>query len=91
MSHNELIEALRAIEGLRDVGLNPPNFHFRSRPFLHFHDTAEGMYADVRFGTADFEPVWAATPEERESLLRRVRQHVQRAARDRKAGKIRYR
>jgi len=37
MSHEDLVEALRAIDGLRDVGKSHPNFHFRSRPFLHLH------------------------------------------------------
>jgi hypothetical protein len=38
----------------------------------------------VKFGggpTADFEPVWASTPTERQDLLRRVRKQVRRAAR----------
>jgi hypothetical protein len=78
MTHEELVDALRAVDGLIDVGRDPPNFHFRSRPFLHFHLHDEGMYADVRFGNGDFEPVWASTPREREELLARVCDHVER-------------
>ncbi len=34
MTHEQLLDALRAVEGLVDVGHDPPNFHVRSRPFL---------------------------------------------------------
>ena len=62
-----------------------PNFHYRHKPVLHFHVAPGGeVYADVKFGggpTADFEPIWASTPAERDELLRRVRKHVRRATR----------
>jgi hypothetical protein len=85
MSHEDLVAALREIDGLRDVGNDRPNFQFRSRPFLHFHGGADGTYADVRFGSGDFEPVWASTPQERLDLLARVRRHVTRVDRTRKS------
>jgi hypothetical protein len=86
LTHDELVAALRAIEGLRDVGgQHAPNFQFRSRPFLHFHDGPDGRYADVRFGTGDFEPVMARSAPERAALLARVRAHVQRVERRRKS------
>lgn len=89
MSHGQLIDALRDIDELVDVtggGNDRPNFHFRHKPFLHFHTDPHGggLYADVKLGggpSADFEPVWASTPAEREDLLRRVRTHVRRVAR----------
>lgn len=77
MTHAELIEALRAIDGIVDVGHDPPNFHFRSRPFLHFHTGDGGTYADVRLGSGDFEPVPASTPQERLALFALVRDHVE--------------
>jgi hypothetical protein len=77
MSHEELVDALRAIDGLTDLGQGPPNFHFRSRPFLHFHDHPDGIYADVRLGRGDFQPVWASTPGERLELLALVLDHVE--------------
>jgi len=89
MTHVELIEALRAVDGLVDVtgghGARP-NFHLRHKPFLHFHTDPNGggLYADVKLGggpAADFEPIWASTPAERKDLIRRVRRHVRRASR----------
>jgi hypothetical protein len=89
MTHAQLVEVLRATDGLVDVtggSGDRPNFHLRHKPFLHFHTDPDsgGLYADVKFGggpASDFEPVWASTPAEREDLLRRVRKHVRRAAR----------
>ena len=75
MDFDELVEALRTIDGLRDKGKRHPNFHYRSRPFLHFHSGEQGTYADVRWD-AEFEPVPASTPAERSELLERVRAHV---------------
>jgi len=70
MTHEQLLDALRALDGLVDVGHDPPNFHFRSRPFLHFHVHDDGMYADVRFGNGDFEPIWASTHRNARSCWR---------------------
>jgi hypothetical protein len=87
MNHEQLVQALRAIEGLVDVGSHAPNFHFQSRPFLHFHQHDQGMSADVRFGSGDFEAVWVSTASERQQLLARVCDHVEKLRRARKAKK----
>src|ERR1039457_5276651 len=50
MTSGELAASLRQIDGQRDKGKHPPNFHFRSKPFLHFHNGPDRTYADVRFG-----------------------------------------
>jgi hypothetical protein len=88
MTHAQLVEELRAIDGFTDVtnvGGDRPNFHLRHKPYLHFHESQEGeIYADVTVGggtSAHFEPVWASTPTEREVLLRRVRKQVRRVSR----------
>jgi hypothetical protein len=50
MTFDELVASLRQIDGQRDKGKHPPNFHFRSKPFLHFHNGPDRTYADVRLG-----------------------------------------
>jgi hypothetical protein len=50
-------------------------FHFRSKPFLHFHNGPGRTYAHVRLG-GDLEPVTASTPKQREVLLEQVKAHV---------------
>ncbi len=87
LSHEQLVRALREVDGLIDVSPDRPNFHFRGRAFLHFHHASECTYADVRFGGGDFEPVWASTPVERAALLARVGDHVERLQRSRKGGR----
>ena len=86
VNHAELVAALRNIDALDDVGSeHNPNFHFRGRPFLHFHASERGTVADVRFGLGDFEEVDAATPAARDALLARVTSHVRRIERGRKS------
>ena len=89
MSHEDLVEALRGIDGLDDVGQGSPNFHFRARPFLHFHHHPDGTYADVRLGRGDFQPVWVSTPSERLELLGLVHEHVEEVNRTTKQGRDR--
>jgi hypothetical protein len=85
MTFDDLVAGLRTVEELRDVGKSHPNFQYRKRPFLHFHASPDGaLYADVRLGSGDFEPVWASTPTEREALLAKVVRHVERLERARK-------
>jgi hypothetical protein len=92
MTHEQLVEALRAIDGLVAVGIDPPNFQLRSQPFLHFHRSDDGgTYADVRFGSGDFEPVWASNPGEREQLLARVIDHVEGIVQARRSDRARAR
>ena len=87
MTFDELAPSLRQIDGQRDKAKHPPNFHFRSKPFLRFHNGPGRTYADVRSG-GDFEPVTASTPKQREVLLEQVKAHVtaELASRQRKRG-----
>ena len=84
---DELVASLRQIDGQRDKGKHPPDFHFRSKPFLHFHNGPDRTHADVRFG-GDFEPVTSSTPKQREVLLEQVKAHgtAVLASRQRKRG-----
>jgi hypothetical protein len=47
-------------------------FYRESKAFLHFHEDASGMHADVRLGS-DFERFRVETPEEREALVALIR------------------
>ena len=80
MTFDDLVAALRELDSLRDKGKRHPNFHYKSRPFLHFHSGDDGVWADVRFGD-DFEPVPLTSPAQRAALLARVKAHVDSAGR----------
>jgi hypothetical protein len=84
MSLDDLVAALRAVEELRLAG-GRGNFHFKGRPFLHFHDGPDGPYADVRDGTR-WEEFAAATPTERQALLAFVVDRVEELSRCRPNG-----
>jgi hypothetical protein len=91
MTHEDLVDALRAIDALEGVGQGSANFHFRSRMFLHFHENPEGLYADVRLGRGDFQPVWVSTPGERLELLALVHDHIEQLDRSMKRDRDRER
>ncbi len=65
-----LLDGLRSVSGL--VEKKPGIFYRRSKAFLHFHEDASGLHADVRFGE-EFERVRVETDEERQALMTRVR------------------
>jgi hypothetical protein len=65
-----LLDELRQVPGL--VEKQRGVFSRRSKAFLHFHEDASGLHADVR--TSDvFERFRVETPEERARLLALVR------------------
>jgi hypothetical protein len=47
-------------------------FYRKSRAFLHFHEDAAGMFADVRLAD-DFERLPVNTRAEQQDLVRRIR------------------
>jgi len=64
-----LLTALRALElAERSRGV----FYRRSRAFLHFHEDAGGLFADVR-GDADFDRFEVTTAAQRRAFLAEVR------------------
>lgn len=66
---NDLLAALRALpmtERSRGV------FYRRSRAFLHFHEDAGGLFADIR-GEADFDRFEVTTPQQRRTFLAEAR------------------
>jgi len=68
-----LIAALREMPGLRErkTGI----FYRGSRAFLHFHEDAAGLFADVRL-TETFERVEVTTREQQQTLVRTIEARV---------------
>jgi hypothetical protein len=65
----DLLAKLRAVEGLKEMKLGI--FYRKSSAFLHFHDDAAGLFADLRTDSHwDRLPVTTAT--QRKTLLARV-------------------
>ena len=64
-----LLAVLRASPALTEV--RPAAFHLDSRDFLHFHDEADGLFADVRL-TKGRVRLPVATPAEQAELLDRI-------------------
>ena len=72
-----LLSMLREVPGLREKSRG--TFYRNSRAFLHFHEDAAGLFADLRLGN-EFERVRVSTAEERRRLMRSVRQATQGAS-----------
>ena len=70
-THEDLLEALRAVPGLVERGKRPGTFYRRSRPFLHFHGAGDARTADLRRGDG-WQRLPAATPADRAALLAAV-------------------
>lgn len=69
----ELLGALRVVGELKERKRGV--FYFRSRAFLHFHEDAGGIYADVR-GPKDWERLAIGSAGDRARLLERVEQLI---------------
>lgn len=67
---DELLRALRGVDGLTEKKRGV--FYRGSRAFLHFHEDAAGLYADVRLD-ADFDRFRVTTKAERKRLVSLVR------------------
>ena len=65
-----LLSRLRALNGL--VEKRRGVFYRRSTAFLHFHEDASGLHADVRLAT-DFERFRVQTFKEQDELFERVK------------------
>lgn len=64
-----LLAELRKLPGL--VERNRGTFYQRSQAFLHFHEDAAGLFADLKCGK-EWERRRVATAAERRALLRRA-------------------
>jgi len=67
----QMLADLRTVPGLveRSRGV----FYRRSRAFLHFHEDAAGLFADVRFDGDDFERLDVTTRAAQRAVVKRVR------------------
>jgi hypothetical protein len=72
-NHDELLSALRAVEGIKEVSHG--RFYRRSNAFLHFHGGDAERWADVRVGD-DWQRVRVATAKERAALVTLVKRAV---------------
>ena len=65
-----LLGALREIPELRER--SPGIFYRKSKPFLHFHEDAGGLYADVRI-RVEFERFPVNSASEKRALMKEIR------------------
>lgn len=65
-----LLAAIRLLPGLTEKGRGV--FYRRGRAFLHFHEDAAGLFADVRLTGPEFERFRVETGDERSAFLARV-------------------
>ncbi len=62
-----LLAAIRLLPGLTEKGRGV--FYRKGRAFLHFHEDAAGLFADVRLTGADFDRFRVETGDERSAFL----------------------
>jgi hypothetical protein len=72
MSHDELLDALRAVPGLIERGKRPGTFYRGSRPFVHFHGSGADRTADLKDPDGGWTRLRAASAADREALLAEV-------------------
>lgn len=71
-THDDLLVALRRLDGLTERGKTPGHFYRGSQAFLHFHGEGEDRAADLRRDGA-WDRLPAGTPAARAALLATVR------------------
>jgi hypothetical protein len=67
---DSLLNQLRTRAHLREK--TPGTFYVKSRAYLHFHDDATGIFADVKLDFVDFTRLRATTRTEQRELLSRI-------------------
>jgi len=73
-----LLAELRALHGL--VERTPGAFYFKSKAFLHFHEDASGLHADVKLDLQRFERLRIATAGEQRRFLDEVKRCLAQAS-----------
>ncbi len=79
-----LLVRLRLLPGL--VEKKPGVFYVKSKAFLHFHEDAAGIFADVRLAGDAFERFAVVRGAEQDALLAAVAQN--RALSDKSLGRV---
>jgi hypothetical protein len=69
-----LLVELRGLAGL--VERSPGAFYRKGVAFLHFHENAAGLFADVKLHGRHFERYCVSTPAQQKDLLADVRRAV---------------
>ena len=67
-SLQDLLASLRTLPGL--VERKPGIFYVKSKAYLHFHEDAVGLFADVRLSDGDFERFRVSTTGEQKLLMK---------------------
>jgi hypothetical protein len=70
-----LLGRLRDMPALREKSRG--TFYRGARAFVHFHEDAAGLFADVRFGD-EFERIDVTTSAKQNALIRRIRAALRR-------------
>lgn len=74
-----LLGSLRALPGLKEKSRGV--FYRKSTAFLHFHEDAAGLFADIRSTDGDFDRHRVETEDERAAFIRTAHADVGRRAR----------
>jgi hypothetical protein len=71
-----LLRQLREIKGLREM--KPGIFYLKGSAFLHFHDEAGALFADLKRSRGGFDRYAVATPVGQRKLLDDAKRRVDR-------------
>ena len=71
-----LLRQLREIKGLREM--KPGTFYLKGSAFIHFHDEAGALTADLKRGRGGFDRYAVDTPVGQRKLLDDARRRVDR-------------
>jgi hypothetical protein len=66
-----LLGRIRALPGITEKKLGV--YYCKSRPFLHFHEHGEEIFADVRLEGPDFDRFPSTTLKQQAILLKAIR------------------
>lgn len=70
-----LLDEVRQLAGIKERKFGV--FYRKSRAFLHFHEDAGKVYADVRLEGPDFDRFAATTAAQQQRLLAAIRTFLQ--------------